>query len=387
LTFIDAANLMQSPSAHSRLLRHLVRPARGGAAGVVLVFSLLFFIAAKAGLIGIPLAVVLTSWFFKYAYILMDHTARGFDDPPTLDINMLNPFDEQRPLAQLLILALIYIAVKFTATYVGVIPAVIVALASGFCLPASIAVLGLESNLLRAAYPVAWIHMIRGLGLLYVLILVVIAAYAIGLSALGRIDLWFPIEAAVGMFAVLSIFSFLGGAIYERRHELGVETWVSPERREDLEKKDELRRSDNLVMEAYGLMRADSHTQSWQKLTDWLASRGNSTEDYRWLSERLQSWDDARYITRLTEERLDRLLTLKRSGEALDVVAQRLVVDPGFRPKSAAHTWAIAQIAARGGGKPGVARILLADFAARFPGDPHVAAAGTLAKQLGAPAP
>jgi hypothetical protein len=348
---------------------------------------MLFFIAAKAGLIGIPLAAVLTSWFFKYAYILLDHTARGFDEPPTLDIKMLNPFDEQRPLAQVLILALIYVAVKFTASYLGVIPAFIVALLSGFCLPASIAVLGLESHLLRAAYPVAWIHMIRGLGSLYILALLIIAAYAVGLGVLVRLDWWFPVEAATAMFAVLSIFSFLGGAIYERRHELGVETWASPERSEDLQKKDELRRSDNLVMRAYGLMRADSHIQSWQMLTDWLASRGDSTEDYRWLSERLQSWDDARYITRLTEERLERLLALKRGGEALDVVAQRLTVDPGFRPKSAAHTWAIAQMAARGGGKPAVARTLLADFAARFPGDPHVAAAAALAQRLGAVAP
>jgi hypothetical protein len=378
---------MQTPSSHSRLLRHLVRPARGGAAGVVIVFALLFFIAAKAGYAGIPLAVVLTSWFFKYAYVLLDHTARGFDEPPTLDIKMLNPFDEQRPIAQVLILALIYVAVKFTASYLGAILGIGVALVLVFCLPASIAVLGLESNVLRAAYPVAWIHMIRGLGSLYLLILLIIAAYGIGLSLLGRLDLWFPIEAALGMFAVLSIFSFLGGAIYERRHELGVETWVSPERSADLEKKDELRRSDNLVMQAYGLMRANSHIQSWQMLTDWLTSRGNSTEDYRWLCERVQSWDDARYVTRLTEERLDRLLILKRSGEALDVVAQRLQVDPGFRPKSAAHTLAIAQLAARGGGKPAVARSLLADFAARFPGDPHVAAAGALAQQLGPLAP
>jgi hypothetical protein len=32
------------------------------------------------------------------------------------------------------------------------------------------------------------------------------------------------------MFCILSIFSVLGGALYERRHELELETWVSPER-------------------------------------------------------------------------------------------------------------------------------------------------------------
>src|SRR6202790_5442124 len=91
---------------HPNLIRHLIRPARGGAAGVLIVFALLLSLAARAGLIGIPLAFILTSWFFKYAYILFDHAVRGFDEPPALDIQMLNHLDEQRPLPQALILAL-----------------------------------------------------------------------------------------------------------------------------------------------------------------------------------------------------------------------------------------------------------------------------------------
>ena len=83
-----------------KIIRHLIRPTRGGAAAVLIVFAFLLYIAANGGLMGIPLAFIITSWFFKYAYILFDHTVRGFDEPPTLDIQMLNPLDEQRPLAQ-----------------------------------------------------------------------------------------------------------------------------------------------------------------------------------------------------------------------------------------------------------------------------------------------
>jgi hypothetical protein len=42
----------------------------------------------------------------------------------------------------------------------------------------------------------------------------------------------------------------------------------------------------------------------------------------------------------------------------------------------------IAQLAARGGGVPRVARVLLSDFAARFAGDPRVGEAESLAHQL-----
>jgi hypothetical protein len=369
------------------LLRHLLRPTRGGAAGVVIVFALLLFVGAKAGIFGIPLDLLLTSWFFKYAYILFDHTVRGFDEPPTLDIQMMNPLDEQRPLAQIAILGLIYAAVKLAQSYIGAPAAAGLGLVAAVLLPASVAILGLEGNVLKAANPVAWIYMIRGLGPLYWLVLLVIGAYALGLVLLGRLELWLPLEVALGMFAVLSVFSLLGGALYERRHELGLETWVSPEQTEELKRQHELRDSEKIVTDAYGLMRAGAHIKSWQLLTDWLKSRGNAPDDYRWLCQCVLSWDDPRYITRLTEDHVDRLLTLERTGEALDVVAQRLSVDQRFRPKSAAATLAIAQMAVRGGGTPRVARALLADFGTRFAGDPRVAEALALSHRLGSSSP
>jgi hypothetical protein len=313
------------------ILRHLTRPARGGSAAVLIVFALLLFIAAKAGIAGIPLALILFSWFFKYAYILFDHTVRGFDEPPILDIQMLNPLDEQRPLAQLLILGLIYLAV-------------VVAL----LLPASAAVLGLEGNILKAAYPVAWVRLVWKLGPMYLLVLAVIGGYSLLIVLLGRWVVWLPLQIAIFMFCILSVFSVLGGALYERRHELELETYHSPERTEERVQAQERRKSEHELTEAYGKMRAGSHTVAWQ----------------------------------LTEDYVDRLLTLKRNGEALDVVAQRLREDPSFRPKSASATLQIARLAAAGGGTTGVARALLADFSTRFAGDPSIAAADTLSRHL-----
>jgi len=365
------------------LLRHLLRPTRGGAAAVVVVFAFLLVLASRARLVGIPLALLVISWLFKYAYILFDHTVRGFDEPPTLDIEMVNPVNEQRPLGQVLILGLIYLAVKQAQEYLGVPAAFALAAVCLFFLPASVAVLGLDRNILKAAYPVAWFRLVHGLGWLYGAVLLVIFGYLLGLWLLWKLNLSMPLEIAIGMFALLSVFSFLGGALYERRDELGIETWVSPERTEARQNKEDLRQHDKLVLDAYGLMRAGSHVKSWQVLADWLKSRGDAPEDYHWLCERTVTWDDPRYITRLTEELVARLLALKRSGEALDVVAKRLSLDPSFRPKSAADTLGLAQLAARGGGAPRVARALLSDFAARFAGDPRVPVADALAHHLG----
>jgi hypothetical protein len=365
-----------------KIIRHLIRPTRGGAAGVLIVFAFLLYIAAKGGIMGIPTAVITTSWFFKYAYILFDHSVRGFDEPPTLDIQMLNPLDEQRPLAQVVILGLIYVAVKFSQQMLDSTVAIIIAGVAALLLPASVAILGLEGNILKAAYPVAWVRMVLGLGPLYALVLAIIAGYALLIVLLGTWELWLPVQIAIFEFCILSVFSVLGGALYERRHELGLETWASPERTEELERKRELRHSENEVTEAYGQMRAGAHTQAWQRLQTWLTARGHAPEDYRWLCGRVASWGDPRYLTRLTEDYVDRLLQLNRNGEALDVVARRLADDPSFRPKSAAATLQIARLAAAGGGTPRVARMLLADFPTRFAGDPSVAAAAALARHL-----
>jgi hypothetical protein len=374
--------LLNADHSHPTLLSHLLRPARGGAAGVLIVFAGLFDIAVKAGLGGIPLALILTSWFFKYAYILFDHTVRGFDEPPTLDIGMLNPLDEQRPLAQLVIAGLIYAAVMFTQHMLGSTVAITIAVAAGLLLPASVAILGLEGNALKAAYPVAWVRMVMGLGPMYALVLAVICGYALLIAMLDRWELWLPLQFAIYMFCILSVFSFLGGAIYERRDHLGLETWSSPERTKELHAKQDLRLSDKEILDAYGQMRAGSHIDAWQRLQSWLTARGNVPDDYRWLCGRVATWGDPRYVTRLTEDYVERLLLLKRHGEALDVVAARLADDPSFRPKTAATTLQIARIAAAGGGAPRVARTLLTDFPARFAGDPCVPAAAALARQL-----
>jgi hypothetical protein len=369
-------------NADHPLLPHLLRPVHGGAAGVLIVFSVLLAIAAKAGLMGLPLAFVLTSWFFKYAYILFDHTVRGFDEPPALDISMLNPLNEQRPLGQVLILVLICAAVIVAHRTMGSTVAIIIVVAAALLLPASVAILGLEGNVLKAAYPVAWVRMVLGLGPWYALVLAIICGYSLLIAMLGRWELWLPVQIAIFMFCILSIFSVLAGALYERRDELGLETWASPERTEGLRSRQELRLSEKEVMDAYGQMRAGSHIEAWQRLQSWLTARGHAPDDYRWLCGRVAAWGDPRYITRLTEDYVDRLLLLKRNGEALDVVAGRLVDDPNFRPKSAAATLQIARIAAGGGGTPRVARALLADFPKRFAADSCVPAAQALARQL-----
>ena len=372
-----------------RFVFHLFRPIKGGAAAVIFIFAILstflLSMAASAGIFilsGLPLALILVSWFFKYAYILFDRAAAGFDDPPVLDIQMVNPLNEQRPIAQVAIAAVVAYGVFLIDQKMGATFATLIAAFAVLFLPASIAVLGIEGKVVKAANPVEWIRLAVGMGPLYPLVLAVILSYGMLLALTARLGLWLFLQVSLSMFATLSIFSVLGGFVYERRDELGIEASISPERTRRIQQQEELRDSERQVMEAYGKVRAGSHVEAWQMLQSWLTQRGFVPDDYRWLSGRVGSWEDARYIRRLTEDHIERLLALKRNGEALDVAARRLALDASFRPRTAESTLQIAKLAAVGGGTKRLARTLVSDFSARFPSDPRIRSVASLLEDL-----
>ena len=64
---------------------------------------ILLLIAASGGLLGLPLALLTISWFFKYGFALLDHVADGVIEPPVLSYEMVNPVNESRPLGLLLV--------------------------------------------------------------------------------------------------------------------------------------------------------------------------------------------------------------------------------------------------------------------------------------------
>jgi hypothetical protein len=150
--------------------------------------------------------------------------------------------------------------------------------------------------------------------------------------------------------------------------------------------RDELRDDTAMLWDAHGSMRCGNPARSWRVLSAWLKSRGDQPEDYGWLCARMFKWEDGRVMSRLTEARVARLLALRRSTEVLTVVAQRLTVDPSFRPSSAADTLSLAQIAARGGAQR-ISRVLLSDFSVRFEGDPRISVSEALKRRLTQPAP
>jgi hypothetical protein len=71
---------------------------------------------------------------------------------------MLNPLDEQRPLSQVEILGLIYVGENFAQRTMGSTLGLVITVVTILFLPASMAILGLERNVFKAAYLGLGVH-------------------------------------------------------------------------------------------------------------------------------------------------------------------------------------------------------------------------------------
>src|SRR5882724_7091485 len=94
----------------SVLIKYLRLPLQLAPLLVILLFSLLAAMALSAGLlVGIPTLLIVTSWFLKYSFVLLDHVVDGKHDLPALAPEMVNPV-EQRPLGILCVIGCAYLA-------------------------------------------------------------------------------------------------------------------------------------------------------------------------------------------------------------------------------------------------------------------------------------
>ncbi len=198
--------------AGTPFVRYLLQPLRGAPAVLIVVCSVLAALASAAGIFGIALSALLASWIWSYTFILVDHTAHGMP-PPTLSYELANPWHEARPLASLLVLALLASLAWWLAAHGmpgGVVAIVAFAIVS---FPASLAVLAVEGDFLRAISPLALFGVARGLGWLYaLLILASLVAAALLVAVRGHVPgiLWY----ALLQFALFEVASLLGGALY-----------------------------------------------------------------------------------------------------------------------------------------------------------------------------
>jgi hypothetical protein len=210
---------------------------------------------------------------------------------------------------------------------------------------------------------------------------VVVLTYGLGLSLLARSSLlpsWLLIVLA--QFACLSVFSLIGGSLYEQRHALGHEPLDTPERRAArvrwLLDRERARFMDTI----YGESRGGNLAGAWQTIERELALQDYAFEFYDWLLERLGGLDNPPLASRLAQDYITRAL-VRDNARVTRLVQRCLAADPQFRPRSGAETLRVAELSRLAGDRSS-AQALLLDFGQHFPGDLAATQAAAMIEQL-----
>jgi hypothetical protein len=284
--------------------------------------------------------------------VLLDSIVAGNETPPVLSIEMVNPIDEQRPVAQAAIIVMGIFLVRAISDHLGHAAGVVTGAALLFELPASVAALGVTGNPFRAVWPPEIWGITRACGREYVLINVSMFAAGVliyGLALLGG-PLWLTIALAQLWF--LFAFSLVGGAIFEHRDELGIESRTRQEREAELKEREHVMERNRMCDRAYANFRVGKPLEGWHEIQVWLERHAEGGPPLRELAAVLRSassWDDMRPADRLASDLITALLARRENGKALEVLEQRLLSNASFRPVQPAHVARLAELASAAG--------------------------------------
>jgi hypothetical protein len=359
------------------ILRYLAIPLRMAPLLLIGTFSVLLIVAVKAGLFGLALGLILLSWFTKYAFVLMDQLAEGVSEPPVLSIEMVNPLSEQRPMVMLLLtLGLFYLAYA-AGDWIGKTGSLVLTIAVAAILPAIVAVQGATGMVTQSLNPRRVLALIWRLRGDYVLILGFIAL--VGFLFLAVIGSSFGdalpllLRIALLMYAWLAVFSLIGGVLFERRLDIGLDDVHTPQHIDTFDDDDggvaDERARDKEMERIYAEWRGGAHANAWKTVLALVSQGKDELVELRWLYQRASQWPDGRLAERLARELLPRLLAKRSTGEALDVVRERLRKNRQFRPTGSADLLALVHLS-RAAGDRATARLLLQDFSKLYPDDP-----------------
>lgn len=373
-------------------LKYLLIPLRGAALVLIVSFSILLLIAANGGLLGLPLALLVLSWFFKYGFALLDQAADGVNEPPVLSYEMLNPANEARPLGLVLIVAVFHAGSEALRPLLGG-EAVTVLRAAGLLLVPAIIMTQAASGFVESLNPVVLFRVLVRVPDSYVLILAVLAGAwwlatmlvtwlpAADLPLSIAIPLPEGVRIAVLMYAWLASFAMIGGALYVRRMELDFEPSHSPERAAEKAARERQRELDHLIDRIFAEWRGGAYGNAWRTIEAHLNGSPRPSDELKHLFQRASQWPDQRLAHRLAQELIPQLLASRRTGDALNIARAQLQVDANFRPLASNDTIKLIELA-RDAGDRRTARALLTGFSERYEDDVAQRIAGQLARQI-----
>jgi hypothetical protein len=366
----------------TQLLRYALWPLKTASLLVIIVFSLLLWLAKGAVLLGLPLAIALVTGFANYSLVFLDSIADGAAEPPVLSVEMMNLVNAGRAVLLLAVIVLLMVLPHAIGVFGGRGLEIAGLLLAAAVLPAMIAMQAITGSTMQMLNVRGGAHLIARLGSDYFM-LVAAAAGAAGLCSymFQATDLPTVIRIAVAMLLCLTIFAMIGGVLHERHADLGIDDNEFARDDEQIDADRQRRERDLQVDRIYAQWRGGAQSNALATIAAQLDAADDAFEELKWLYQRAAQWPDQRLAEHLAQQLLPQLLAKRRSGEAFDLLRARLKVNDHFRPHTAEELLQLATLA-RDAGHRTTAHKLLADAAERYPCDPSLKAIRSLAQQL-----
>jgi hypothetical protein len=335
---------------------------------LMIVLTIMWTVMIKFGrFFGIPGDFLLLSWFFKYCFAMLDAVVAGHKEMPVMSVEMLNPVDEQRPLLQAMIVSIGFIASWWVYHSVGPVPGLALGALLVVALPANVALLAISDSWAHALSPLAIGRIMKGLGVTYAGLLVVTLG---GLSVILTLALTLDslmLVLALAQLLFLTMFCYIGGAVFESRVDLQLNTRTFDERLAERDERHHAAERAAILDRTYSLLRLKRRIEAWAHIEGWMRKHCPDTHpftEYHALQEATCSWDEPIIGDKVTNEYLGKLLANGETGMALEALQIRLNSNPSYYPQGQAYATRLGELATLSGRKA-LTRQLLANAQAQ----------------------
>ncbi|HEY1773616.1 MAG TPA: hypothetical protein VGH91_10545 [Gammaproteobacteria bacterium] len=354
----EADHLMVStPELLLYLPRLLAYPVRGYGLFVTVTFGIFLWIIGYAGVWGIPASGILLGWISYYFMDVVQRTATGHAIPPPMGSEVMFQGDKLR-LGMLVGYIGAVVLLTLSARSAGHPGLAALAVCVGiYVLPAFVASLALQPDLLSILNPLVLLKFLWHTGFAYLMASLMLAAVGFaGFALAGHVS---ALSSDILLiYGLIFVSHMVGYVAYHKQDELGIAVTVERPTEEGLAEQNQAMRVAELLAEV------DRHLQAGMPKTArdvLLSDDGEEQPNPRAFHEELFEGLRLRHQDALSLVQGTRLIQFlvkeRRLPRALDILEQCLDVSKAYLPEPASLAGLLAEQALKDKRMPLFARL------------------------------
>ena len=340
----------------------------------IMIFLTVLAVLSLGAMVSSKLFILITFITLKYGYVILEHTAEGKLSPPTISASALGK-GNNLPLQQVFVFVLMFFIAGW-AFAVGTVVGIIALLFILLSVPASVIVMALDKNILKAMNPLTLMGIISRVGgpyfILYGFLLLLFAGAGVAKGLLAPIlpmGLFIIMGTFVSGYFTLIMFNMMGYIVYQYHEELGFDGVYEFEESEETG-------NDKMVpfLSEINILIAEGMIDDAKKRLKWTLEESHlEVLDYHQrYHELLLLSKDKKALGEHSEPYIKALIYStqpdKTIGKAVEVYADCVKFNPDFSLSQGNDTYELAEAANRKR-KYDLALRMVNKFAQRYPND------------------